>query len=59
MVDADLTGGNDLKPAIERLFANPAAACIHADYAKRCSTPPRSIGRKRVASDIAVGSVVT
>jgi hypothetical protein len=35
MIDADLTGGGDLKPAIERLLANPAAAYIHAHYAKR------------------------
>jgi hypothetical protein len=35
MVDADLTSGGDLKPAIERLFANPDAAYIHAHYAKR------------------------
>jgi hypothetical protein len=35
MVEADLTGGGDLKPAIERLFANPEAAYIHAHYAKR------------------------
>jgi Protein of unknown function (DUF1203) len=35
MIDADLTGGGDLKPAIERLFANGAAAYIHAHYAKR------------------------
>jgi len=35
MVDADLTGGGDLKPAIERLLANPEAAYIHAHYAKR------------------------
>jgi hypothetical protein len=35
MVDADLTGGGDLKPAIERLFANPEADYIHAHYAKR------------------------
>jgi hypothetical protein len=35
MIDPDLTGGGDLKPAIERLFANPAAAYIHAHYAKR------------------------
>jgi len=35
MVDADLTGGGDLKPAITRLFANPGAAYIHAHYAKR------------------------
>ena len=35
MIDADLTAGGDLKPAIERLFANPEAAYIHAHYAKR------------------------
>jgi hypothetical protein len=35
MVDADLTAGGDLKPAIDRLFANPEAAYIHAHYAKR------------------------
>jgi hypothetical protein len=35
MVDADLTGGGDLKPAIARLLANPKAAYIHAHYAKR------------------------
>jgi hypothetical protein len=35
MIDADLSGGGDLKPAIERLFANPAAQYIHAHYAKR------------------------
>jgi hypothetical protein len=35
MVDADLTNGGDLKPAIERLFGNPGAAYIHAHYAKR------------------------
>jgi hypothetical protein len=35
MVDADLTAGGDLKPAIERLLANPEAAYIHAHYAKR------------------------
>ena len=35
MIDADLTGGGDLKPAITRLFANPEAAYIHAHYAKR------------------------
>ena len=35
MVDADLVGGGDLKPTIERLFANPGAAYIHAHYAKR------------------------
>jgi len=34
IIDADLTGGGDLKPAIERLFAKPAAAYIHAHYAK-------------------------
>ena len=35
MIDADLTGGGDLKPMIERLFGNPEAAYIHAHYAKR------------------------
>jgi hypothetical protein len=35
MVDADLIDGGDLKLAVERLFANPAAAYIHAHYAKR------------------------
>jgi hypothetical protein len=35
MVDADLISGDDLKPTIERLFANPEAAYIHAHYAKR------------------------
>jgi hypothetical protein len=35
MVDADLVSGEDLKPTIERLFANPEAAYIHAHYAKR------------------------
>ena len=35
MVDADLTAGGDLKSAIERLFAHPEAAYIHAHYAKR------------------------
>ena len=35
MIDADLIGGGDLKPAIERLFANRGAAYIHAHYAKR------------------------
>ena len=35
MIDADLTSGGDLKAPIERLFANPEAAYIHAHYAKR------------------------
>jgi hypothetical protein len=35
MIDADLTAGGDLKPAIERLFANSDAAYIHAHYATR------------------------
>jgi Protein of unknown function (DUF1203) len=35
MVDADLISGDGLKPTIERLFANPKAAYIHARYAKR------------------------
>ena len=35
MIDAGLTGGGDLTAPIERLLANPAAAYIHAHYAKR------------------------
>jgi Protein of unknown function (DUF1203) len=35
MVDADLISGDDLEPTIERLFAEPGAAYIHAHYAKR------------------------
>jgi len=35
MIDADLTAGGDLKPAIERLFANSDAAYIHVHYATR------------------------
>ena len=35
MVDADLVSGEDLKATIERLFANPEPAYIHAHYAKR------------------------
>jgi hypothetical protein len=35
MIDADLAAGGDLKAPIERLLANPAAAYIHAHYAKR------------------------
>jgi hypothetical protein len=35
MVDADLVSGDDLEPTIERLFANPRSAYIHAHYAKR------------------------
>jgi Protein of unknown function (DUF1203) len=35
MVDADLADGRELEAAIERLLANPAAAYIHAHYAKR------------------------
>jgi hypothetical protein len=35
VVDADLADGRELEAAIERLFANPAAANIHASYAKR------------------------
>jgi Protein of unknown function (DUF1203) len=35
MVDADLADGRDFEAAIERLLANPAAAYIHAHYAKR------------------------
>jgi hypothetical protein len=35
MVGADLADGRELEAAIERLFADPAAAYIHAHYAKR------------------------
>ena len=35
MVDADLAAEGNLKPSIERLFADPEAAYIHAHYAKR------------------------
>jgi hypothetical protein len=35
MIDADLSSGGDLTPAVERLFATPDAAYIHAHYAKR------------------------
>jgi Protein of unknown function (DUF1203) len=35
MVDADLADGREFEAAIERLLANPAAAYIHAHYAKR------------------------
>ena len=35
MVDADLISGDGLESTIERLFANPDAAYIHAHYAKR------------------------
>ena len=35
MVDAELGGGEDLEDLIERLFANPRTAYLHAHYAKR------------------------
>ena len=35
MIEADLTGVGDLKAPVERLFANPTVAYIHAHYAKR------------------------
>jgi hypothetical protein len=35
MVDADLASGREVEAAIRRLLANPAAAYIHAHYAKR------------------------
>lgn len=35
MVDADLIDGADLAEAAERLLAHPAAAYLHAHYAKR------------------------
>lgn len=35
MLDADLASGDEIEALIERLFANPAAAYIHAHNAKR------------------------
>ncbi len=35
MIDADLVDGRELEGVIERFFANPAVAYIHAHYAKR------------------------
>ena len=35
MIDADLAEGAAIEPTIERFFANPATAYIHAHYAKR------------------------
>jgi hypothetical protein len=35
MVDADLVDGDALVPLIERFFADPAIAYLHAHYAKR------------------------
>lgn len=35
MVDADLVDGIELRPLIERFFANPEVAYLHAHYAKR------------------------
>ncbi len=35
MVDADLADGTALVPLIERFFANPDVAYLHAHYAKR------------------------
>ena len=35
MVDADLVDGQAVESLIERLFANPAIAFIHAHYARR------------------------
>lgn len=35
MLDADLADGRDLRPLIERFFANPLVAYLHAHYAKR------------------------
>ncbi|MDO6413502.1 DUF1203 domain-containing protein [Sphingomonas sp. BIUV-7] len=35
MLDADLADGHDLSPLIERLFARPDVAYLHAHYAKR------------------------
>lgn len=35
MVDADLADGGELKPLIDRFFANPDVEYLHAHYAKR------------------------
>ena len=35
MTDADLFEGADLAAGIERLFADPAVAYLHAHYARR------------------------
>ena len=35
MVDAELANGREVEAAIRRLLENPAAAYIHAHYAKR------------------------
>jgi len=35
MIEADLTEGSDAEALIERFFANPAVAYIHAHYARR------------------------
>lgn len=35
MRDADVVGGDDLKPLIERLFANEDVAYLHAHFARR------------------------
>ncbi len=35
MIDAEVLEGRDLVPQIERFFANPAAAYLHAHYARR------------------------
>jgi hypothetical protein len=35
MIDADLVDGAQIEPLIERLFADPEAAYLHAHYAKR------------------------
>ena len=34
MIEADIAAGKELPALIERLFANPAAAYLHAHYAK-------------------------
>lgn len=35
MIEADLAEGADVRPLIERIFANPNVAYIHAHYARR------------------------
>jgi FtsP/CotA-like multicopper oxidase with cupredoxin domain len=35
MLDADVVDGKDLKPLIERFFANENVTCLHAHFARR------------------------
>jgi hypothetical protein len=34
LINADLADGTAIEAAIERLFADPRAACLHLHYAK-------------------------